>query len=81
MVSARIPGTLDEVLVDEGDRVEAGKTKLFQTDSLKLTKAEAIAKRALEVAEASVEEKLALLTRISPRIVRRRTIWIATGSC
>ncbi len=63
MVSARIPGTLDEILVDEGDRVEAGETRLFQTDSLKLTKAVAIAKQALDVAEASVEEKMALLDK------------------
>lgn len=63
MVSARIPGTLDAVFVDEGDRVEAGGTQLFQTDSLKLTKAVDIAKQDLAVAEASVEEKRALLTR------------------
>jgi len=49
--------------VDEGDRVEAGETKLFQTDSLKLTKALAIATQVLAVAEASVEEKLALLDK------------------
>ncbi|MBN2475734.1 MAG: efflux RND transporter periplasmic adaptor subunit [Pirellulales bacterium] len=63
MVSARIPGTLDEVFVDEGDRVEAGTTKLFQTDSLKLSKAVAIARQDLAVAEASVQEKLALVDK------------------
>ncbi|HUT90779.1 MAG TPA: efflux RND transporter periplasmic adaptor subunit [Thermoguttaceae bacterium] len=63
LVSARIPGTLDAVYVDEGDRVEAGKTKLFQTDSLKLTKAVAIAKQDLTVAQCSVQEKQALLEK------------------
>ncbi len=63
MVSARIPGTLDGVFVDEGDRVQAGQTKLFQTDSLKLTKAVDIARQDLAVAEASVQEKQALLAK------------------
>ncbi|MCS7237609.1 MAG: efflux RND transporter periplasmic adaptor subunit [Thermoguttaceae bacterium] len=60
LVSARIPGTLDAVYVREGDRVEAGKTKLFQTDSLKLAKALAIAQENLKVAEAALREKEAL---------------------
>jgi len=63
LVSARIPGTLDAIYVDEGDRVEKGKTKLFQTDALKLTKAVAIAEHNLTVAECSVQEKLALLEK------------------
>ena len=63
LVSARIPGTLDAVYVDEGDCVEAGKTKLFQTDSLKLTKAVAIAEHDLTVAECAVQEKEALLEK------------------
>ncbi|MBN1591400.1 MAG: efflux RND transporter periplasmic adaptor subunit [Pirellulales bacterium] len=63
MVSARIPGTLDKILVDEGDRVEAGKTRLFQTDAVKLTKSVAIAKQNLAVAESSVREKQALLDK------------------
>ena len=63
LVSARIPGTLDEILVDEGDRVQAGTTKLFQTDALKLTKAVAIATQDLAVAQASVQEKHALLAK------------------
>ncbi|NOX56015.1 MAG: efflux RND transporter periplasmic adaptor subunit [Planctomycetes bacterium] len=61
LVSARVPGTLDAVYVDEGDRVEAGRTKLFQTDALKLQKAVAIAEKALKVAEASLAEKRARL--------------------
>ncbi len=61
LVSARIPGPLDAIYVDEGDQVEAGKTKLFQTDSLKLTKAVAVARQALTVAECSLAEARARL--------------------
>ena len=64
LVSARIPGTLDAVYVDEGDSVEAGKTKLFQTDSLKLIKALAMAEQGLSVAECSVKEKEAGLEQV-----------------
>jgi len=64
LVSARMPGSLDSVYVDEGDLVEAGKTGLFQTDSLKLTKAVAIAQQGLQVAELSVQEKEASLEQM-----------------
>lgn len=63
LVSARIPGTLDAVFVDEGDVVEAGKTKLFQTDALKLQKAVAIAQQQVAVAECALKEKYALLEK------------------
>ncbi|MGA1796244.1 MAG: efflux RND transporter periplasmic adaptor subunit [bacterium] len=36
VVSARVPGTIEQIFVDEGDRVVAGKTRLFQIDDLKL---------------------------------------------
>lgn len=62
-VSARIPGTLDAIFVEEGDRVEAGKTKLFQTDSVKLAQAVAIAQEQVTVAECAVREKEALLEK------------------
>ncbi|HOI56744.1 MAG TPA: hypothetical protein PLP01_15955, partial [Phycisphaerae bacterium] len=45
LVSARRPGALDAVYVDEGDAVTAGRTQLFQTDSLNLTKAVEIARQ------------------------------------
>ena len=63
LVSARIPGTLDAVYVDEGDNVKQDETNLFQTDSLKLNKAVAIARHDLTVAESAVEEKRALLEK------------------
>ena len=61
LVSARMPGPLDAIFVDEGDVVEAGKTQLFQTDSVKLTKAVAVARQGLTVAECTVREKEANL--------------------
>jgi multidrug efflux pump subunit AcrA (membrane-fusion protein) len=53
-VSARIPGTLDVIDVDEGDRVEAGKTRLFQTDRVKVARAVEIARQEVAVAECAV---------------------------
>ncbi len=64
LVSARIPGVLDAIYVDEGDRVEAGKTKLFQTDAVKLQKAVQIAERKCAVAECTVREKQANRERV-----------------
>jgi len=64
LVSARIPGSLDAVYVDEGDLVESNKTRLFQTDSLKLTKAVAMGEQGLTVAEYSVREKEASLEQM-----------------
>jgi RND family efflux transporter MFP subunit len=57
LVSARLPGVLDAIFVDRGDSVQADQTQLFQTDSVKLTKAVAIARQGLQVAELSVQEK------------------------
>lgn len=59
LVSARIPGTVDSIFVDEGDSVVAGKTKLFQIDSLKVTKEVALARQGLLVGEAALREKRA----------------------
>jgi len=64
LVSARMPGTLDAIMVDEGDRVQAGKTDLFRTDSLKLTKAVEVARQQLAVAESSLREQQASLEEI-----------------
>jgi RND family efflux transporter MFP subunit len=68
LVSARMPGPLDSVFADEGDVVEAGKTQLFQTDSVKLTKAVALARQGLTVAECTVREKQASLEQTMAQI-------------
>lgn len=59
LVPARVPGTIEEIYVDEGDRVIAGKTKLFQIDSLKLSKAVEVRRKDLEVAKCGLREKIA----------------------
>ena len=59
LVSPRVGGPLEKVFAREGDVVTAGKTKLFQTDSLKLTKAVEIARQVLAVAKCAVREKQA----------------------
>ncbi|MBN2321526.1 MAG: efflux RND transporter periplasmic adaptor subunit [Acidobacteria bacterium] len=63
-VSARIPGTLDRIFVDEGDTVIAGDTDLFQTDSLKLGKAVEASRKDLAVAEYTVLERQANLEQV-----------------
>jgi RND family efflux transporter MFP subunit len=64
MVSARIPGVLDEILVDEGDAVVAGETVLFKTDSLKLGKALEIARQDEAVAASALLEREAYLEQV-----------------
>jgi RND family efflux transporter MFP subunit len=64
LVAARIPGTLDEIFVQEGDRVAAGKTRLFQTDKIKVTQAVEIAKQSVAVAEAGLKARKATVERV-----------------
>ena len=63
LVSPRIPGVLEEVFVREGDEAIAGKTKLFQTDSLKLAKAVEMCLQELNVKKCTREEKEANLEK------------------
>lgn len=63
LVSARVPGTLDAVLVDEGDPVRTGQA-LFGVDRLKLEKALEISRRDLAVAACGLREKQANLERV-----------------
>ncbi|HSW39233.1 MAG TPA: efflux RND transporter periplasmic adaptor subunit [Acidobacteriota bacterium] len=63
-VAARVPGILDDIFVDEGDIVVAGKTSLFQTDALKLTKGVEAARMELAVNEYGVMERLANLEQL-----------------
>lgn len=69
-VSARVPGTLDQIDVDEGDAVEAGRTKLFQTDQVKLTKALAAAQQQVSVGRAEVEVQRATVARINADLAK-----------
>ena len=51
LVPARIGGTIDALYIDEGDEVVSGKTRLFQTDSVKLQQAVETRKQEREVAK------------------------------
>jgi RND family efflux transporter MFP subunit len=59
MVSARTPGTLEQLYVDEGDAVVASETRLFQVDAVKVTKALEVSKQELAVARCASQEKQA----------------------
>lgn len=53
-VAARIDGNLEEIWVEEGDPVVAGKTALFQVDSVNRQSALTIAEQNLAVAQSSL---------------------------
>ena len=63
-VPAKLPGTLEAIYVREGDRVEAGKTRLFKTESLKLEKTLEMRRHELSVARYGLKEKEALLEQV-----------------
>jgi len=64
LVSPRVGGALEDVFVEEGDRVTAHETKLFQTDPLTLEKGLEIARQEHTVAQHAVREKKANLERL-----------------
>ncbi|MCC6489086.1 MAG: efflux RND transporter periplasmic adaptor subunit [Candidatus Hydrogenedentes bacterium] len=63
-VSARVGGTLEQILVEEGDSVVASETPLFQIDSLKLQRAVDVSRQQLEVARCGRAESEANLQRL-----------------
>jgi len=64
LVSPRRDGTLEAVFVSEGDAVQAGRTKLFQVDSLNLEKTVEVRRRDLAVARCSLRERQAQLEQV-----------------
>jgi multidrug efflux pump subunit AcrA (membrane-fusion protein) len=54
-VAARVGGNLDAIWVDDGDRVEAGRTRLFQIDPVTLSNAVVSAEKELAVARATLK--------------------------
>ena len=64
MVSARIPGPIEAIYVNEGDKVLRNKTKLFQVDSLKLGKLVEIRKQELAIAKCALNEKRARFKQV-----------------
>jgi RND family efflux transporter MFP subunit len=63
LVSARVPGIIDDIFVREGDQVIAGKTRLFQIDRVKSKQAIDIAKEAVSVSEFRYRARLATVKR------------------
>ena len=64
LVSARVPGIIDDIFVREGDQVVKGKTRLFQTDRIKLKQAVDIAEQEVSVSELRYRAKQATIKRI-----------------
>ncbi len=81
-VSPRIPGPIDAIFVKEGDSVEAGKTKLFVIDPVKLEKnleirrqESAIARLSLKEKEARLKQAQADLEKAKLDVNRSRLLW------
>lgn len=72
LVSARIPGTIDEIYVDEGDVVTAGASRLFQTDDVKLKRGAEIAEHQVKVAMATVSARRATVARVEANVEKIR---------
>jgi RND family efflux transporter MFP subunit len=65
MVSPRIPGTLEEIFVDEGNYVVAGQTKLFKTDAVKLQQNVTIRQHELAVTRCALQQAEASLEKVT----------------
>ncbi len=63
-VSPRVAGAIENIFVKEGDKVEAGKTKLFVIDPLKLEKTLEIRKQEVVIARLSLKEKEAQMKQV-----------------
>lgn len=72
LVSARIPGIIDDIYVDEGDVVTAGATRLFQTDDVKLKRGVEIAEHQVNVAMANVSARRATVARVEANVEKIR---------
>lgn len=72
LVSARVPGIIDDIYVDEGDSVTAGVTRLFQTDHVNLERAVEIAGHQVDVAMTTVAARRATLARVEANIEKIR---------
>lgn len=65
LVSPRITGPLDAVMVREGHRVMAGETALFEVDNLKLRQALEMSEQELALAKSTLEERDAALESVT----------------
>jgi len=67
-VSARVEGAIESIFVNEHDDVVAGKTRLFQVDSLKLRQVVDVRRQDLAVAECSLREAQAGLEQVDAQL-------------
>ena len=65
LVSPRIPGTIEKFFVEEGDKVIAGETKLFQTDAIKLEQTVTIRENDLAVSICAEKQAKASLEKVT----------------
>ncbi len=63
VVSPRIPGTIEQIYLDEGDEVIEGQSRLFKTDSVKLEEAVQIQQRLIDVEESVRHQAIANLEK------------------
>jgi len=68
LVSPRVEGVLEEIFVREGNPVEAGKTRLFRTDSVKLEQTLEMSRRALSVRRCSRAEMEANAEKVAAEL-------------
>lgn len=73
IVSARMPGIIDNIFVREGDQVIGGKTKLFEIDKIKSSQAIDIAKQAVSVADYRYRARAATVKRIEADYNKAKT--------
>ena len=72
LVSARIPGVIDDIYVEEGDYVIEGKTDLFQTDKIKVNQAVEIARQAVSVADFTHRAEMATVSKVEADFEKAR---------
>lgn len=63
LVSPKLAGTIDDIFVREGDPVQANKTNLFQTDSIKLKQSVDLAQQEFVIATSTLDERQANLVK------------------
>ena len=80
LVSPRINGIIDDVYVREGERVDQGKTRLFQVDNEKLRQSVDHSKQALVIARSTLDEKKASLVKAQADLRQAEKDFVRTTS-
>lgn len=80
LVSPRISGIIDDILVREGYAVKQNETKLFEVDSEKLRQAVDKVKQSLVIAKSTLDEKKATLVKANADQVQAEKDFARTKS-